>query len=95
MSKGLQALQVLYETMPFVFEEDKNKIRCLETIEKELKALKIIEFKEVDMSLLHASFAFEKEHKTLHGVIYYNANIKCFGRQLTQEEYDILREVLL
>ena len=39
MSKGLEALKHLYETMPFVFEESRTKMRCLEIIEKELKEI--------------------------------------------------------
>lgn len=37
MSKGLKALKVLYETMPFVFESSRTKMNCYETIEKELR----------------------------------------------------------
>lgn len=37
MNKGLKALEKLYKLMPFVFEESKTKMSCLETIEKELK----------------------------------------------------------
>ena len=37
MSKGLEALYNLYDTMPFAFEESRTKMRYLETIEKELK----------------------------------------------------------
>ena len=34
---GNEALKELYETMPLVFEESRTKMRCLETIAKELK----------------------------------------------------------
>lgn len=96
MSKGLEAFNKFCDDVVacinsggIAYIDTKNK----KVVEKELKALKIIEFKEIDMSLLYKSFAFEKEHKTLHGVIYYNANINCFGRQLTDEEYSLLKEV--
>ena len=90
MSKGLEALKGLHskalKSVRGGFQEmQKNSIdREYKTIEKELKAFEIIKNKRVDISTLEVCG---------------NANTynqaKEFGEDLTQEEYDLLKEVLL
>lgn len=67
MSKGLDALESLVDTMPLALIET-NSMKYIKVIEKELKALEIIRKRE------------------------------CLFKGLsetTQEEYDLLKEVLL
>ena len=54
-------------------------------IEKELKALEIFATKQIDILCLRISNSANE----------YNRTIKLFGSNLTQEEYDLLKEVLL
>ena len=56
-----------------------------ELIEKELKALEIIKNKRVDVSLLHTTKNYQE----------YNFCVFQKERALTQDEYDLLKEVLL
>lgn len=95
MSKGLEALEEIKESEQFIefqgtygsepeyilvgefFEEE------LETIEKELKAFEIIKSKGIDIDLL-------KYHKDLE---HYNFSLRGKFRHLTQEEYDLLKEM--
>ena len=67
MSKGLEALESLVETMPFALIET-NSMKYVKIIEKELKALEIIKNKECIFKGLS---------------------------ETTQEEYELLKEVLL
>ena len=60
-----------------------EKIECKEIIEKALKALEIIKKKEVDVSCL-----------LFDGLEIYNENMHP-SRIITQEEYELLKEVLL
>ena len=93
MNKGLEALKNIKQ-------RDRQVVVCLEdrqgiwgkfiakgeeliTIEKELKALEIIKNKKVDMMKLYYSEL----------LIYYNEG--GIYKELTQEEYDLLKEVLL
>ena len=80
--KGLKALKDLYETMPFVFEESNSNMSCLETIEKELKALEIIKEK-VSIDLL----------EELNDDEPYWLDIEC-SRAISKEEYDLLKEIM-
>ena len=84
MSKGLKALNVLYETMPFVFEESRTRMRCLEIIEKELKALEIIKEKRVDIGWLIRSENCSK----------YNLGVGS-QQALKKQEYDLLKKVMV
>ena len=88
MSKGLKALESLVDTMPFAFIET-NSMREIKIIEKELKALEIIKNKKVNMISLQSSIEW-------HNPSHYNDSVGCpVGCELTQEEYDLLKEVLL
>ena len=86
MSKGLEALERMarnVETNEYVFND-----QCCEdynTIEKELKALEIMKNKEVQIATLILS-------NTCDG---YNFSKGLLGKFLTQEEYNLLKEVLL
>ena len=80
---GLEALEQLrndIENRALLFSEDK-----LEIIEKELKALEIIKEKKVNLDILTQCDSVELYNKCIH----------YFDRQLTQEEYDSLKKVLL
>ena len=65
---------------------------CYKTIEKELKALKIIKEKKVDVEQII-------ENPDWDNVIWYNTSftgVLCESwRMLTQEEYDLVRKALL
>ena len=88
MSKGLEALKehiINLKSLGFT--------RCEEwldliVIEKELKALEIIKKKQVNIiSLLSSIEWWNPSH--------YNDSVGCpIGCELTQEEYDLLKEVL-
>ena len=86
MSKGLEALKQAKERngLPLgcnfaPITEDEITI-----IEKELKALEIIKEKEIDMSdLIHATDYLDY------------SDGRCKKYWITQEEYDLLKEVLL
>jgi len=84
MSKSLEALERLYCAgrldLPYVMS-DKHK-EDFATIEKELKAFEIIINKKVDT---HWLFHIEELED-------YN---NVYDKELTQEEYDLLKEVLL
>lgn len=72
----------------FHYEED------LSTIEKSLKALEIIKKKEVDVHILLTLIHYHKEN-ALTEYNKYIINDYCDLFILTQEEYNLLKEVLL
>lgn len=81
---GLEALERVKTLLDYqIVSED------ISIIEKELKALEIIKKKMVDMNLLVETFTYPK-----NGLKAYNG-YKINGYNLTQEEYDLLKEVLL
>lgn len=100
--KGLEALKQLKDRAvhdEYLYRQDTNREKAISflneidnfvnAIEKELKALEIIKEKQVNVLILKYSFISEE------GVEYYN---KYFGNEdlhLTQEEYELLKEVLL
>lgn len=90
MNKGLEALEISKQLKDFVLKFVKNGLDrrlihvSFDIIEKELKALEIIKSKEVNVAWLTYT----------DGLKEYNCG-KFIGSYLTQEEYDLLREVLL
>ena len=85
MNKGLEALEQLYlHFNPNLTSEDKS-LEYKNTIEKALKALEIIKNKQVNM-FIFLDIPSVKSAKDYN--IYVDDTI-------TQEEYDILKEVLL
>ena len=80
MSKGLDALQFMRERDMFIHS-------CANTIEKELKALEVIKKKGVLVNGLIKS-KYLGEYNTL-------CNYYQMSELLTQEQYDLLKEVLL
>jgi hypothetical protein len=92
MSKGLEALKRIenqFNQLGIRFKESGWHIREDDyfAIEKELKALEIIKEKDVHIVWL-------KESKTLEA---YNKELekrRMFDRLLTQEEFNLLKEVL-
>ena len=91
MSKGLEALEQLSK-LAFVY----GGVEQYRLIEKELKALEILKKKMVDIDCLIYCFPYDG-CKDTNGLIEYNRT--CPSRinedELTQEEYDLLKEVLL
>ena len=85
MSKGLEALE-RYRFLPTKIDYD--------IIEKELKALEIIRYKLIDVSRLVGCMVAYPHEKT---PIHYNEKIdkRYKTYMITQEEYDLLKEVLL
>ena len=95
MTKGLEAIELLTDSVYYALIECKENIstetkkaylNAYNTIEKELKALEIIKEKDVDVGWL----------KRAGNLYHYNMgmSIKSYGA-LDQEEYDLLKEVLL
>lgn len=87
MSKGLEALEYLKENKRRHWLDNDNSSECLDIVEKELKALEIIKEKEV--TILHFKTCVE-----WRGLTMYNLN-KDRYRELTEEEWELLKEVLL
>ena len=91
MSKGLEALKCLItdlvkfpdNSLAYAMQKDE-----VDTIEKELKALEIIKKKQVNIiSLLSSIEWYNPSH--------YNDSVGCpIGCELTQKEYNLLKEVL-
>lgn len=96
MSKGLEALEELKtETVKggtsYIGKHFKRHYHRI--IEKELKALEIIKNKKVDIHTLY------RDSDIIGDTFDYYNNTMLFNRgtqyELTQEEYDLLKEVLL
>ena len=83
--KGLEAFEEIKIVMTKLFGGVERSEKALNTIEKELKALEIIKNKLV--SLFHLAYTDTKEA--------YNDLVSEHYRELTKEEYDLLKEVLL
>ena len=85
---GLEALETLYSYIdPFSdYHTFKDDLKDKEVIEKRLKALEIIKEKGVDIHFLGISKSPEE---------YMQHNVFNRYGYLTQEEYDLLKEVLL
>ena len=97
MSKGLEALKEFeplckengFTTFDGVFHptgECKKYDQAYKTIEKELRALEIIRNKDIDTCLVKVVKSLEQHNDIRHT---YRQSF------LTQEEYDLLKEVLL
>lgn len=85
MSKGLEALKLLeskFRTSSWAKEIDFTMATF--EIEKELKALEIIKNKRVDVSWLFSNEVND----------YKDYNVWSGTENITQEEYDLLKEVL-
>ena len=85
MLKGLEALEKIVDEIKWTHNDGKTLTRFdkeqVDIIEKELKALEILKNKKTDINLL-----------LNNGLDFYNS---CFyPRKLTQEEYELLKEVL-
>ena len=78
MSKGLEALEDLVETIPFVLLET-NSMKYVAIIEKELKALEIIK----------KHIRVEKDE---YGLYWLCGAFGATG--ISEEEYELLKEVL-
>ena len=89
MSKELEALEKIVDTY-YIDNMDKE----ISIIEKALKALEIIKEKNVNIR------ALKSWNKTYKGKLTYQNYLDILedcdlGEKLTQEEYDLLKEVLL
>lgn len=71
--------------------ERKYYIETLSIDYKKLKALEIIKEKEVDTLLLFRCFEFDNLYGYSHFEMY---NQELYTQNITQEEYDLLKEVL-
>ena len=87
MSKGLGALESIKQTIRLKNDGYINLFETLDflSIEKELKALEIIKKKKVNLELL----------PQCNNVRIYNKCVHYFDRQLDQEDFDLLKEVIL
>lgn len=90
MSKGLEAFNRIKSYFhPKQLLTRELTLNDLDTIEKELKALEIIKNKNVNVFGLHLSQPYWNVND-------YNELVKLqHDRYLTQEEYDLLKEVLV
>lgn len=89
MSKGLEAFKTLLNNYSY-HEYDEGRVN---TIDKELKALKIIKSKRVDVAYFLWCIDFYDYEEGLDLEEY---NLSCIKDEwkLTKEEYDLLKEVL-
>ena len=88
MSEGLEALKDIREIFTC---HDFDFIEKCDIIEKELKALEIIKEKKVNVSLLfNTKNHWDYNDYICRAQIYLQSNSKC----ITQEEYNLLKEVL-
>lgn len=111
MSKALEALEKLNHTICFNINEKTLKfsldkydncdckdindfVNCYQTIEKSLKVVDIIRSKLVDFNKVNRAEHNWKEDGCSSPVEYYNEGIVDYC-QLTEEEYDLLKEVVL
>ena len=85
MSRGLEAFKYVFPNeCQYTCNEDIKYSKSVLLIEKELKALEIFVNKRVDL------LAFELSND----VVGYKSQARCWCYELTQEEYDLLKEVL-
>lgn len=106
MSKGLEALERIgkrkykttvanitgFETISISVKQDNRKDYNI--IEKELKALDIIKNKQIDIWQLRQYMSFNLIMTKKEQLNEYNKRHATF-LHLTQEEYDLLKEILL
>ena len=102
MSKGLEALKELKyfnaccRCQYYIDKQCTNKDECCYmSIEKELKALEIIKNKSVDVFWFQITAKERKKKGYPYGADRYNEHKAFKAQQLTQKEYDLLKEVLL
>lgn len=95
MSKGSEALDRLINevekdsrTVSFLFHDIESWEEDKELVLKELKALEIIKIKKVNVWSLYTSFRTKE-------LWAYNNGTIAREYKLTQEEYELLKEVLL
>lgn len=94
MSKALEALEGLHNcTSGDGWLQDRFCDEWKDEIEKELKALEIIKEKRVDVDCLMDCFPYDGFISTT-GRFEYNRSLTWGEKELTQEEYDLLKEVL-
>lgn len=86
MTKGLEALKRI-TLKDFILNDDSSLID-IKIIEKELKALETIKEKKVFVANLIYHFEYDDN------VINYNRHCGWAKSELTQQEYDLLKEVL-
>lgn len=86
----------IIETALKDYENTKARLDDTQTLVWEIKkkddALAIIVNKDVDVALLKGILHADK---SLHTASYYNSHFVATYRHLTQEEYDLLKEILL
>ena len=87
MSKGLEAFNEVIDTI-CCQRPNPNLQNATDIVVKELKALEIIKSKNVDIAILKNTENVEQYNNTV--LLFF----KC-SKELTQEEYDLLKEVLL
>lgn len=91
MTKGLEALERIIETF---YDKESEDIKA---IDKELIALEIIKITRVDTNLIKLSENYDDycflEAEKLLTLEYHNLTAKQQG--ITEEQYNLLKEVLL
>ena len=90
MSKGLEALE--YFRTEIV--DNYYAVECFEIIEKELKALEIIKGKRVNVRALIKSYYSKYGFQMYNDTQCADKNEKLDSKDLTQEEYDLLKGML-
>ena len=96
MSEGLESLEKIKKVktiIPYrcVQDEYSNEIN---SVEKELKALKIIKEKQVNIAELMICSSFEDYNEYIYNE-YYHFPPAIEEMSLSEEEFDLLMEVLL
>ena len=72
-----------------------KEYKDVNNVAKRLKALEIIKEKRVNVDVVIRAFYLDSAVEEGQGLKYYNCTANHESKPLTQEEYDLLKEVLL
>jgi len=103
MNKGLEKLKTIRHIHDMECGKDESINKDFDIIEKELKALEIIKDKKVNVPNLIALFKSQTSYEEYEQLwdndirwqLTKNWDIQFSRRKLTQEDWDLLKEVLL
>ena len=89
-SKGLEALDKIDNEVLYGVYAQEHYSNEIETIRKSLKALEIIKEKRIDIESFYSSFI-----ESDYDYNFYEKRYGTYGKyELTEEEFDLLKEIL-